>query len=223
MYSQNKDNKEIIFKIPLYSTKNSPQNLDDDKMQTNKNINIVGTHTRYEMKKLIEEDKKIKYKKLLIDENEINNQKKELIYILNNNLMNYSHSPIMNAIYKKWNGYKQQDIKKNIYDKDKIITVEQIVNKIINSNFKCEYCFCNVFILYNIIREIKQWSLERIDNSVGHSDNNTIIACLECNLQRKNRNKDKFLLSKNIIIKRDNYPIQIINNDISRESSPESI
>ena len=52
---------------------------------------------------------------------------------------------------------------------------------------------------------------------------NTIIACLECNLQRKNRNKDKFLLSKNIIIKRDNYPIQIINNDISRESSPESI
>ena len=36
MYSQNKDNKEIIFKIPLYSTKNSPQNLDDDKMQTNK-------------------------------------------------------------------------------------------------------------------------------------------------------------------------------------------
>ena len=124
---------------------------------------------------------------------------------------------------KKISSYKQQDIKKNIYDKDKIITVEQIVNKIINSNFKCEYCFCNVFILYNIIREIKQWSLERIDNSVGHSDNNTIIACLECNLQRKNRNKDKFLLSKNIIIKRDNYPIQIINNDISRESSPESI
>ena len=32
----------------------------------------------------------------------------------------------------------------------------------------------------------------RIDNDLSHTDDNVIVACLKCNLQRRRQNKDKF-------------------------------
>jgi hypothetical protein len=50
---------------------------------------------------------------------------------------------------------------------------------------------------------MKQWTLDRIDNDIGHNKNNLVIACLECNLKRKRTNKDKFMFTKNMKIIRE--------------------
>ena len=49
---------------------------------------------------------------------------------------------------------------------------------------------------------MKQWTLDRIDNDQGHTYDNVVIACLECNLQRRRTNSDKFLFTKQMKIVR---------------------
>jgi hypothetical protein len=60
-------------------------------------------------------------------------------------------------------------------------------------------------VLYDISRENKQWSVDRIDNNKGHIFDNFHLACLECNLKRRCKTDDKFLFTKqlNIIKKND--------------------
>ena len=64
----------------------------------------------------------------------------------------------------------------------------------------CHYCNENVFIYYEKYRDNKQWTLERKDNNLPHFKNNCVIACLECNLQRRNKNMDNFKFTKKLII-----------------------
>lgn len=55
-------------------------------------------------------------------------------------------------------------------------------------------------VLYKLVREEYQWTLDRIDNNIGHTRDNTIIACLKCNLQRRRTNKGAFLFTKQLKI-----------------------
>jgi len=57
-----------------------------------------------------------------------------------------------------------------------------------------------MLILYEIVRESLQWTLDRIDNAVGHNKNNVLIACLHCNLKRRKQSKDAFLFTKQLQI-----------------------
>ena len=107
-------------------------------------------------------------------------------------------------IEKKINSYKQQDIKKGLYDINKLISLNETILKLKDSSLKCCYCEEPVKVLYRIVREPKQWTLDRIDNDDCHSCSNTIIACLECNLKRRVTDKDKFEFTKKMkLIKRD--------------------
>ena len=103
-------------------------------------------------------------------------------------------------IEKKINSYKQQDIKKNIFDIKKLISLNETILKLKDSHLKCCYCSDPVKILYRIVREPKQWTLDRIDNSECHSSDNTVIACLECNLKRRVTDKEKFEFTKKMIL-----------------------
>ena len=51
---------------------------------------------------------------------------------------------------------------------------------------------------------MKQWSLDRINNDIGHNSGNLLIACLECNLKRRRTNKDAFMFTKNMVIIKEN-------------------
>jgi hypothetical protein len=51
-----------------------------------------------------------------------------------------------------------------------------------------------------MVRENKQWTLDRIDNNLGHNEDNVVIACLECNLKRRRTNQSKFLFTKQLKI-----------------------
>jgi hypothetical protein len=106
----------------------------------------------------------------------------------------------MKAIYRKILGYKNQDNKKHIYDVKTIISLQEAKEKLIDCNLKCQYCRKEVKVIYRIVRDPLQWTLDRIDNKKNHSKVNTLISCLSCNLKRRNINKEKFEFSKNITI-----------------------
>lgn len=102
----------------------------------------------------------------------------------------------LQQINKKLYGYKQQDIIKKHLDNDKFITLESVINKMIECELKCYYCNTGMNVLYDISRETKQWSVDRIDNDLGHNIDNFYLACLECNLKRRRRSDEKFLFTK---------------------------
>jgi hypothetical protein len=53
-------------------------------------------------------------------------------------------------------------------------------------------------VLYDISREMKLWTVDRINNDLGHNLDNYYLACLECNLKRRRRSDDKFLFTKQL-------------------------
>ena len=103
---------------------------------------------------------------------------------------------LKDEIKKKINGYKSQDIKKKRHDPDKLITLEQTTEVLVASKLKCHYCSKLVQLFYDNVREKDQWTLERIDNSIGHFKENVVISCLECNLKRRCIDTDRFKYSK---------------------------
>ena len=69
---------------------------------------------------------------------------------------------------------------------------------------KCYYCKENVNVLYEIVREPKQWTLERLDNSFGHNHDNVVIACLNCNVRRRTMYHERYVFTKQLnIVKKD--------------------
>ena len=184
--------------------------------EENKSISIRGTNNRYQMKKLISQHKIEKeVKKRVVSEkwcfsDECFSYSYQL-QVINNILKNGFQSSdeisktVIQEINKKISGYKQQDSLKKHYDNDKFITFESITNKMIECELKCRYCNCEMSILYDVSREMKQWSVDRIDNDKGHNIDNFHLACLDCNLKRRRRTDEKFLFTKQLnIIKQDN-------------------
>ena len=97
---------------------------------------------------------------------------------------------------------KQQDLLKGKYLVKDFVSFKEVIELLNESNMKCHYCACETYLLYEIVRENKQWSLDRINNDIGHNRNNLLIACLECNLKRRRTNKDAFMFTKNLKIVR---------------------
>jgi len=184
--------------------------------EENKSISIRGTNNRYQMKKLISQHKIEKeVKKRIVSEKWCFSDECFLhsyqLQVINNILKNGFQSSdeisktVIQEINKKISGYKQQDSLKKHYDNDKFITFESITNKMIECELKCRYCNCEMSILYDVSREMKQWSVDRIDNDKGHNIDNFHLACLDCNLKRRRRTDEKFLFTKQLnIIKQDN-------------------
>ena len=99
---------------------------------------------------------------------------------------------------KKLSSYKQQDRVKKKHDADKFITMTSLVQKLVESQLKCHYCQDMVHITGDKKREKKQWTLDRVDNNLGHLEDNVVIACLDCNLKRRCIDKDKFMFTKRL-------------------------
>lgn len=107
---------------------------------------------------------------------------------------------IIKELDKKLYSYITQDIHKNKHIQDANITRDEIIEKLVLSKLKCFYCNCDIVFLYNKIRTMNQWTLDRINNDLNHSNNNVIISCLKCNLQKRCQNHDDFLFTKRLTI-----------------------
>uniref|UniRef100_A0A6C0IJZ9 Uncharacterized protein n=1 Tax=viral metagenome TaxID=1070528 RepID=A0A6C0IJZ9_9ZZZZ len=103
---------------------------------------------------------------------------------------------------KKISGYKAQDIKKELHVSTELISLAETIEKLIATKLRCYYCKSEVYLLYKNVREPSQWTLDRMDNSKGHSHLNTVIACLKCNLQRRVTHIDKFTFTKSLVLKK---------------------
>ena len=109
---------------------------------------------------------------------------------------------IVSHIKTKLSSYKQQDILKKKFSSQDFVSYIDVLTLLNDSNMKCYYCNCETYLLYEIVREMKQWSLDRINNDIGHNKNNLVICCLECNLKRRRTNKDAFFFTKNLKIQK---------------------
>lgn len=107
---------------------------------------------------------------------------------------------IISHIKTKISGYKQQDILKKKFLESNFVSFTDVIILLNECNMRCYYCNCETYLLYEIVREMKQWSLDRINNDIGHNKNNLVISCLECNLKRRRTNKDAFFFTKNLKI-----------------------
>ena len=107
---------------------------------------------------------------------------------------------IQNQISQKISSYRSQDVEKGIFDSAKFIHLEVVLQRIIDSQMKCFYCREPMKLLYEYVREPKQWTVERVDNSRGHNCDNIEIACLMCNLRRRVMRQDRYIFTKQVRI-----------------------
>lgn len=108
---------------------------------------------------------------------------------------------VVSQLTKKITSYKQQDIEKNLIDDNyRIISLPELIEKLVESKLYCCYCRHKVTILYKSVREMKQWTLDRIDNDYGHTNENVLIACLDCNVRRRRLDMEKFKFTKQLKI-----------------------
>ena len=184
--------------------------------ENQKTIIISGTNNRSKIKELINNSKKEKELKKRVqsekwsfsdEQFEYSNQIKMIKEIFNNNFnfIDDITKIVVQQINNKIYGYKQQDKLKKKYEENNFLTFESVINKMIDCELKCRYCKNVMNVLYDISREMKQWSVDRIDNDVGHNIDNYHLACLDCNLKRRRRTDEKFLFTKQLnIVKSDN-------------------
>jgi hypothetical protein len=99
------------------------------------------------------------------------------------------------SICKKLRGYKAQDEKNKIFSSFHFIKPEELQL----TDAICYYCKQTVLLEYKC-RDPLQWTLDRIDNTMGHNKKNVLISCLGCNLKRRNRTVEKFLFTKQLTI-----------------------
>jgi len=211
--SQNQEQnvKRISLNIPLLE---EPL-LDTDKNTDKKRIILTNSDKKTEIKNI---QKKEKEKKMRLETNTwgLNNEdlefetQLELLRQISESLVktkeaindNKERQMIVSHIKTKLSSYKQQDILKKKYSVQDFVSYSDVINLLTESNMKCYYCSCETYLLYEIVREMKQWSLDRINNDIGHNKNNLVICCLECNLKRRRTNKDAFFFTKNLKIQK---------------------
>lgn len=99
---------------------------------------------------------------------------------------------------RKHNGYKAQDSRRQLYDAERFISIESMIEHLVISRLKCAYCKENTEVFYKQVRSPTQWSLDRIDNTIGHTRENTVVSCLQCNLRRRTTDYEKFLFTKEL-------------------------
>lgn len=179
-----------------------------------KTIKITGTNNRYQMKKVTRENDLYKYKSRVMTngwdpslyetetqlrllstiQNEIKNRKE--VDSVQLTLPYSSHILMKKEIEAKLNGYHFQDHSKKREGQN--ISFSQTIDKLLETQLFCYYCSvrCNVF--YERVREMTQWSFDRIDNGLCHSVDNVVVSCLKCNLERKTKNSKKFKESKDM-------------------------
>lgn len=105
---------------------------------------------------------------------------------------------VSRELRKKISSYKSQDRRKNIYNDDEFIDFDFVINLFKETQLKCYYCDKQVFVIYDNVRESKQWTIERIDNRIGHNKNNSVMACLDCNLRRRCMYHERYIMTKKL-------------------------
>jgi hypothetical protein len=125
-------------------------------------------------------------------------------------LVNVSHgSKICNAemnIKKKLNKYKNDDKAKGfMFDLD----IEYVMSLRKEQNDKCKHCNADMLFENYSPFSMKQFSVDRIDDTKGHTKDNVVLSCFGCNCRHKK--------TEDVIVSRDlvNQLVNKIPNSVS--------
>jgi hypothetical protein len=103
-------------------------------------------------------------------------------------------------INSKIRGYERQD-NRMCRETSHNITRDEVVEKLVGSSLSCFYCHHRVTTQYAATDSSEihsaQWTLDRIDNALPHTNGNTVVACLSCNLRRGTTAHDAFVKNTN--------------------------
>lgn len=209
------DKINIENKLDKIDIENKLETEPKQEPKTEKTIFFLGLNGRLEkektknrLKAIIIEEKEIKKrvdveKWNLSEEFLLPSKQLELIkevYVNNLKSFNAESKLIVQQLERKISGYKQQDNDKKLLNLEKFINLKHIIESLISCELKCYYCSNEMSLLYEVVREHKQWTVDRVDNDLGHNCDNYILACLECNLKRRRRSKDAYFFTKNLNI-----------------------
>jgi hypothetical protein len=128
------------------------------------------------------------------------------LYIIGPDYIAENISLFLSELNHKIQGYKGQDQKKAIHNPASLIILEDVLAKLVASQLTCDYCAKPILVLYKNVRDPRQWTLDRLDNSLGHTCANTCISCLKCNLQRRVMAVEKFTFTKKLRIQKGGNP-----------------
>lgn len=169
-----------------------------------KKIEIHGTQNKYLFKKLIktsddeENQDKVERKKLLPELYYEKTEQETILYNEDDEVRNLLNKNIKT----KMSSYKQQDSSKNRYVEESFITLEYVMNLLKKEYCKCVYCKDVMLLFYTKPHDKSQWTLDRIDNDIGHNVDNVVVSCLSCNIQKRKRDHDKFSFTKSLKIEK---------------------
>ena len=168
-----------------------------------KSIQIEGKRNIDKIDK-VEKPERTKSKKWEFEEKyyEYNNQicLINMLYLQNGTCEKHEEEIIKREIKTKITGYKNQDIDKKCINLLKLISLEEVIEKLVESKLKCYYCKEKCLLLYKYVLDNKQWTLDRINNNEGHNNDNVVISCLECNIKRGTMDSERFKKGKSIKI-----------------------
>jgi hypothetical protein len=179
---------------------------------SNKKVIIEPIEKKQKTEKVIKEKLKrviTQNKKWVFTEEDLKIEKqqellKEIIQVLKNEKkenLNKNTKILFQQLNQKIYGYKNQDIEKSLFMPTEFIDINFIIYKLIEYPI-CYYCKEPVQLIYEFVREPKQWTLDRIDNSRGHNRDNVEISCLRCNLRRRIMHHERFVFTKQLVIKK---------------------
>jgi RNase P subunit RPR2 len=100
----------------------------------------------------------------------------------------------------KLSGYARQDAENGIANLSAMISLDATIELLLIGKLKCTYCRECCQLIYKDVMAPKQWTLDRVDNDQGHTDNNVVLACLACNLQRRTMDAERFKFGKQLRI-----------------------
>ncbi len=165
-----------------------------------KKIQIVGKRNVDGFKENKKETKRKTVLKIKTNVKKTLNNKSQ-IELLNKLYLNEDYDGIefmKKEVERKIQSYKNQDIKKNKFHKEKLIKYEECLEKLVVSKLKCYYCKKNCLVYYENKLEQQQWTLDRLNNDIGHEKENVVICCYKCNIKRGRLNDEKFKFTKQL-------------------------
>ena len=168
-----------------------------------KTIKIVGKRNVDGIKKTKKETKRKKVLDIKNSTVKTSLNEKSQIELLNKLYLeeDYDGKKFMQSeVERKINSYKNQDVKKKKYDENKFIKYEECLEKLVISKLKCYYCKKNCLVYYENKLEKQQWTLDRLNNDIGHEKDNVVICCYKCNIKRGRMDDKKFKFTKQLRI-----------------------
>ena len=113
---------------------------------------------------------------------------------------------VRSLLGKKISSYTAQDVAKG---RETCLPPDEVLERLITSKLTCYYCSKAVLFHYTASREPRQWTLDRIDNSIGHTLPNCVVCCLDCNLRRRTTDQAKYEFTAKLQLEKKGAPINI--------------